>query len=428
MTSVRPTLIALVVALALAGGALSTLAQSATPVSPSPVQRAWLEFGPDGVLQARTLTTDVCPALTLDGHDALMQPRGEPDASFPVIACEAVVPFGTQAASINDTALPLPSGPLERIAVIGDTGCRLNQWEKKYQNCNDPAEWPFAQVAESVAAWQPDLIIHVGDYLYRESPCPADMPGCAGSPHGDNWATWQADFLIPAAPLFPAAPLVMMRGNHETCDRNPDGWFRLFDPRAYETACQTYTDPYLVPLNGVTLAGLDSAEASDEKATPEEAKEYTREFGLIADTAPAGTWLVTHRPVWGVFTEEHRDTEGENAAYKAAIGDKLSANLDLIVSGHIHTAEAISFDEASNLPPQLISGNAGTALDTMPSGTPTGADLDDPEMEETEILDAFGFLTLEPGPHGWIATQRDAAGNPKAICPIGRDAAPCAAP
>jgi hypothetical protein len=254
------------------------------------------------------------------------------------------------------------------------------------------------------------------------------MPGCAGSPSGDNWDTWYADFVAPAAPLFTVAPLVLMRGNHETCDRNPEGWFRYFDPRTYQKACQTYTDPYLVPLNGVTLAALDSAEASDTKATPGETKEYEREFGLIADTAPAGSWLVTHRPVWGVFSDEHRDTEGENAAYESAIGDKLSANLALIVSGHIHIAEALSFEETSNLPPQLISGNSGTALDTMPSGTPTGAELDDPDLEEAEILSSFGFLTLEPGPEGWVATQRNASGNATVVCELGRDAASCTAP
>ncbi|MCA9877761.1 MAG: metallophosphoesterase, partial [Thermomicrobiales bacterium] len=331
-------------------------------------------------------------------------------------------------ARVRDTPLPLPTGPLRRIAVVGDTGCRLNQWEKAYQNCNDPVAWPFAQVAASVAAYQPDLVIHVGDYLYRESPCPSDMPGCAGSPSGDNWETWYADFVGPAGPLLAAAPLVLMRGNHETCDRNPDGWFRFFDPRPYQAACQTYTDPYLVPLNGVTLAALDSAEASDDKTTPEETKEYEREFGMVADFAPAGSWLVTHRPVWGVFTEEHHDVEGENAAYHAAIGDTLSANLDLIVSGHIHIAEALSFDSASNLPPQLISGNSGTALDTMPTGDPTGAELGDPELEEAEILSSFGFLTLEPEPEGWVATQRDAQGNPLRRCVLGRDTASCSAP
>lgn len=428
MTLTRAVILSLLLIATFTANAGHVVGQSATPVSTTDDLPAWLEFGPDGVLLARTLTSAACPDLNIDGQAVVMQQRGMADAAFPVTACEAIVPFGAAAASINDVALPLPGGPLERIAVIGDTGCRLSDYDNAFQSCNDPAAWPFAQVATSVAAWQPDLIIHVGDYLYRESPCPADEPGCAGSPSGDNWVTWNADFVAPAGPLFTAAPLVMMRGNHETCDRNPEGWFRFFDPRPYQKACQTYTDPYIVPLNGVTLAALDSAEASDTKATPEETKEYVREFGLISDTAPAGSWLVTHRPVWGVFSEQHRDTEGEDAAYESAIGDRLSANLALIVSGHIHIAEALSFEESSNLPPQLISGNSGTALDTMPTGTPTGAELDDPELVEAEILSSFGFLTLEPGGTGWVATQRDASGSAKVVCELGKDAAGCTAP
>jgi hypothetical protein len=64
----------------------------------------------------------------------------------------------------------------------------------------------------------------------------------------------------------------------------------------------------------------------------------------------------------------------------------------------------------------------------MPSGTPTGSELDDPELEEAEILSSFGFLTLEPGPEGWSATQRDAAGNAKVVCDLGRDEAECSTP
>jgi hypothetical protein len=424
----RVVILALLLAGSISANVAHVVSQSATSVATPDELPAWLQFGPDGVLMARAMSTATCPDLDIDGHLVAMQPRVKADPDFPVVACEANVPFGTITASINDVALPVPSGPVERIAVIGDTGCRLNDWEKKFQNCNDPAEWPFAQVATSVAAWQPDLIIHVGDYLYRESPCPADMHGCAGSPSGDNWDTWNADFVTPAGPLFGTAPLVLMRGNHETCDRTPDGWFRFFDPRTYQTACQTYTNPYIMPLNGVTLAALDSAEASDTKATPGETKEYEREFGLIADTAPVGSWLVTHRPVWSVFSIEHQAAEGENAVYQSAIGDKLSANLALIVSGHVHIAEALSFNESSNLPPQLISGNSGTALDIMPSGTPTGTELDDPELEEAEILSSFGFLTIESGADGWVATQRDASGNAKVTCALGKDAANCTSP
>ena len=74
-------------------------------------------------------------------------------------------------------------------------------------------------LAKSVAAARPDLVIHVGDYLYRESPCPKNDHGCAGSPYDDSWFTWKADFFVPAAPLLQVAPWIMVRGNHEICKR-----------------------------------------------------------------------------------------------------------------------------------------------------------------------------------------------------------------
>ena len=45
---------------------------------------------------------------------------------------------------------------------------------------------------------QPDLVIHVGDYHYRESPCADGNEGCAGSPWGYGFDAWQADFLASA--------------------------------------------------------------------------------------------------------------------------------------------------------------------------------------------------------------------------------------
>ena len=57
----------------------------------------------------------------------------------------------------------------ERIAVLGDTGCRITYYAD--QGCHDQKTWPFATVARSVADKQPDLILHLGDYYYREVPC-----------------------------------------------------------------------------------------------------------------------------------------------------------------------------------------------------------------------------------------------------------------
>lgn len=200
-------LFVVVVLLSLPGVAAQTATPVASPAAGAgaPLPPAWLEFGPMGHLLARVIVEWDCPPLILDGLAVAMSPRAAVSDDFPVVACEATVPFGAGSASIQGQVLPLPVGPLTRTAVIGDSGCWHSDWDKAYQACNDPAAWPFAAVAASVAAWDPDLIVHVGDYVYRESPCPAGEAGCAGSPHGDNWATWDADF-------FYAGGLVAWRG------------------------------------------------------------------------------------------------------------------------------------------------------------------------------------------------------------------------
>jgi hypothetical protein len=395
------------------------VASPASDTSAGPLPPAWLEFGPGGVLMARAIVSGSCPPLVLDGLELAMTPRTAASDTFPVVACEATIPFGASAASIGEQQLPLPAGPVTRIAVIGDAGCRLNEWEKKYQACNDPAAWPFAQVARSVAAWQPDLVIHVGDYLYRESPCPADMTGCAGSPFGDNWETWNADFFTPVAPLLGVAPWVMMRGNHETCSRNAEGWFHYLDPRPYQAECQRFTEPYVSQLFGITVAVIDSAEASDTTTTPEEDAEYARQFDVLADLAPDGSWLVTHRPVWGILTGRDGEVQVENAVYEAATGGSLKADYGLVLSGHIHAAESIAFEGTADRPPQVISGNAGTALDDVVTASPTAQELGDAEIEQAETLSSFGFLTMQRDADVWRVTQRNAAGESVLDCLLG---------
>jgi len=127
------------------------------------------------------------------------------------------------------------------------------------------------------------------------------MAGCQGNPYGDNWATWNADFFTPTASALGAAPWLFIRGNHETCDRNPVGWLTFLDPRQYQSACQRFTEPYITALRSVSSAVIDSAEAADTSDTPQEAAQYARQFGLLDEVTPSGSWLVTHRPVWGIL-------------------------------------------------------------------------------------------------------------------------------
>ena len=85
---------------------------------------------------ARVLTEGDCPLLNLDGQIVEMTIRTAPSGAFLVTACEGTIPASVSAAAIGEFELPMPDGPIQRIAVIGDTGCRLSIEEKKYQDCN----------------------------------------------------------------------------------------------------------------------------------------------------------------------------------------------------------------------------------------------------------------------------------------------------
>ena len=283
---------------------------------------AWLELGPGGERIARVITAaDRCPPLEVDGRTSAMQVRAEPDPpAFPVLTCEGTVPAEATRAAIGAASLPLPPATAERLAVIGDTGCRIEDGHQP-QSCNDPQAWPFASLshavaemvawltgeparedlgdlARSIAALDPDLIVHVGDYLYRESACPDGDPGCAGSPYGYDWETIEADFFAPAEPMFRTAPVVLTRGNHESCSRAGEVWFRFLDPRPYVPDCNDYTEPYAIDAGGLQFLMLDSSAASDTSAMPSQVAIYRQQYATLRDLAGPRAFLVTHRPMW----------------------------------------------------------------------------------------------------------------------------------
>ncbi len=94
---------------------------------------------------------------------------------------------------------------------------------------------------------------------YREDECPAGNTGCAGSPSGYGWAPWNADFFAPAAPLFAAAPWVMVRGNHEDCSRAGEGWFRFLDRLPMEKNVPRFHRRFCGRLGDLGIVVVDSA-------------------------------------------------------------------------------------------------------------------------------------------------------------------------
>lgn len=174
----------------------------------------WVQLGRDGNASIRAITNGACPSVVFDGTAIEMRARSEPtpifDAvgttkSFPVRVCETSVLENAVEATLDGNYLPLPRPNPRRIAIFRDSGCRLTKHTS--QACNDPKSWPFPKMAAIAAVSRPDLVIHVGDYVYRQAACPIGNSGCAGSSADLGWDAWNADFFKPAAPLLAVRPL-----------------------------------------------------------------------------------------------------------------------------------------------------------------------------------------------------------------------------
>ena len=412
------TLLALSIA-SLVGGLAPTTSQA------QKLEAAYVILGAQAPV-ARVVITGAtqCPTITIDNTPQPMSIRAEADADFPVLVCEARVPNRAASASVEGQALPLPNGTPDAIVAFGDTGCRLKGIDTflrgaddredagKFQDCDDPSRWPFAQLSTTIAGAKPALVIHVGDYLYRESRCPATEAGCQGSPHGDNWPTWKADFFAPAEPLLRAAPWIVTRGNHESCERAGKGYFRLLNPAlAGQTPprCTDLIPHYTVAAGARRFIVMDTSSAEDQCSprTCDNAK-YTAEFASME--AEPGTWLISHRPVWGFNQAWGTITDALQQALQARRGT-LPEGIELVLSGHIHLWEVLSF--ADQRPPQFVLGNGGTLLSEPLTVQFTGQQIGGLEVKRGRSYHGWGYTRFAPGDTGggWTATVYDFTGG-----------------
>lgn len=358
----------------------------------------WVELGDDGSLSIRTVVAPgtPCPTVTSDGSPLDTKKRFGPDEPFPLEVCDARIAQSGIKLAVAGKPVPALPATVRRIVVIGDTGCRIEG--HSFQDCKDPQSWPFHLIAEHAAARHPDLVIHVGDYLYRLAPCPAGNPGCAGSTYGDNWPTWQADFLDPARPLLSAAPWVMVRGNHELCRRGGEGWRRLLDPHPAQLACSEFGSPYRLTLGGLDLLVFDSADADDFKTEPDKLAVFRGQMKKLLVEVPAHSWLLSHRPIWALAGGTLTGLT-VNLTEQAAIHDQVPAGLDLVLSGHLHDFAAYGF--GPQRPPQLIVGTSGDTLLDLSSDPIVGAEIDGMHVTAGYARKSFGYFVFDRGEAGW---------------------------
>ena len=437
------------------------LSWSQTASAPEMAPELVFSVQAEGQAIVRALThATVCPAIQWDGQASqAMTPRAtaatlllrgdsaQKDtkaAVMDVLTCEARWPLGAQHARVAGTAVPAPRSNINRIVIIADTGCRMKASEAAFQPCNDPVKWPFAQVASSAAALNPDLVIHIGDIHYRESPCPEGNAGCASAAWGYGFDAWQADFFNPAKPLLAAAPWVFVRGNHETCTRAGQGWFRFIDAQPWTLArsCNDlaqdrdadYSEPYAVPVDAFSqFIVYDSSRTNGKPflTTDLSYAKYTAQLASVNQLAQQrpNSFFMSHHPLLAVVPAKDASPfklagdKGLQSVFEAAYPERLfPEGVSVALHGHVHLFEAISFK--SKHPVSLVLGNSGSANEgRVPENLPVGTELfKGAQIEDYMGRADYGFATLDRvGPHergDWRLTEYTTLGQAVIQCEL----------
>ena len=432
----------------------------------SKIRASWVQLGENGAAVARVLTSDLaCPRVVVDGMrsepmelrvkaETLPQrltrsaPEDSKPSAFPVTTCEWLIPAETRSLTLGGKALPMPKVEPRLIVVIGDTGCRLKRSDNAFQACNDPAQWTFQQIGDNAAASKPDLVIHLGDIHYRENVCPPGNSGCQNSPWGYGYDAYAADLFAPAASLLQAAPWIFVRGNHESCDRAGQGWWRFFDARPYRAGwdCNDprddingdYSEPFAVPLGpDMQLLVFDSSKAGTQALATNDPvyaiykAQVKKTFDLARN---AGfNFFVDHHPVLGIAPDGSQTptgffpgNDGLRSVMNEIVPERLfPTNVHALLSGHVHAFQMSSF--ATPHPVQFISGNSGTQVeipnfDRLPAGaTPSPGAV----IENFLSTNRFGYMTMDRSSSGWTIKVLSRDGLLLATCELTGSKATC---
>lgn len=399
---------------------------AATAPSKGSSDHAWVQMVTGGAeLRVIVKRGAACPVARADARALRLARRPAPVsplADFPD-TCQARLPDGTKRLTLRGRSLPVPKAKVTRILVVGDTGCRVTPGEQ--QDCG--IDWPFGRIAAGGAAHKPDLIVHVGDYYYREN--------CAdGTKRCESWQNWKLDFFDPAKPLLAAAPWVFARGNHENCARANQGWFRYLDEAPAPLPCpDARPRPFVVPIGGLSLVVVDSADIVDAWDGDQKLKALAADIAGL-DPRPTGPqWIVTHKPP---FVKGYIDP---NIVSGGPQQDPSLPEVQAILAGHLHLFG--SFDFAGKRPSQLIVGGGGTRLmklatelDRRIAATDRNAMLEktgpiDGEQADYTAKGQFGYLLLERADASsdtWKGTLYGPADEAMASCTILNRSLQCA--
>lgn len=358
---------------------------------------SWSQVISSNMISVRAIVDDIdCPIACIDGAEIPMNERALPvEKKFTEKVCELPLSKSVKEIIVDGNQIPVLPAQIKRVAFIGDTGCRVTNLAE--QACNSKKEWPLTLILNSISAHKPDLIVHVGDYHYREKTCKSGQKCNQAYRYGSN--AWYSDWFDPAKDISALSPFLFVRGNHEGCSRAYEGWFRYLDPNDFlSTKCPDYIPSWIFDAGPIQFDVFDSSYGKDSDYTEEQIKTLSKQFDfLLQNNNSKPVWFLTHRPLWSYAKKSMIFYHDGNIAQIKAFGNKFPTNISAIISGHVHIAQIILMEEK---PTQIMVGNGGSLLysqDQKP--ILCGVDLDGAKAQEIRTLHGFGFAILDLDQH-----------------------------
>lgn len=307
---------------------------------------------------------------------------------------------------------PTLSNP-KTIVFMGDTGCRVKEGKIKseFQDCNDSNVWPFQKIVDEAGKENPDLVIHLGDFHYREK-CSAGQPCEKYSPVvGYDWRPWELDFFQPMQGLLLKTPIIIVRGNHEECKRAYLGYKMLLANASWDKECVDYEAPQIITIGDIAFIDIDSSSITDMPFDNDEKiwiKRFNDVYEKVSKLNVKHIWMITHKPLYGIVPFKVAifpiNIHLRNYFEKSQLKDKVS----VIFSGHIHSSMVVTPKKYAK---QIILGNSGTDLTKFP--TISKSSLESFSYESAHLTTTgFGYAVLKKADdQSWTIIFKDSNGK-----------------
>jgi len=251
--------------------------------------------------------------------------------------------------------------------------------------------------------------------------------------------------------LLAVAPWLFVRGNHESCFRAGQGWFRFVDGLPWTSArnCNDpahdaqgdFSDPYVVSISkNSQFIVFDSSKSSGKAYSPEDAAflKYQSQMKMAAQLAAgkAESFFINHHPLLAAapVSDPQRFRAGGSGGLQSVFGSLepqrlFPANVSVAMHGHVHLFEAISFK--TDHPVSLVMGNSGSMNEgAAPNAIkPTDRIYKDAVVENYAGRSEYGFATMdrveESGQEAWVLTEFSTEGVPVIRCKISAGKSRC---